>query len=108
MASAYFQGKHVLVTGGSSGIGLSVAKQLLASGATVTILARRQAVLDTARASLGAPDRTHVLAVDVSSDQAVSEIVRPHIAAYPCDMLINNAGVVMPGRFVTAACPFPE
>lgn len=100
MASAYFQGKHVLVTGGSSGIGLSVAKQLLACGASVTLLARRQAVLDAAKATLGAPDRTHVLAVDVSSDQAVSEKVRPHIAAYPCDMLINNAGVVMPGRFV--------
>jgi len=100
MSQAYFQGKHVLVTGGSSGIGLAVARQLLAKGATVTLLARRTSVLEEAKAALGAPDRTRLLAVDVSNDQAVADALGPHLAAYPCDMLINNAGVVMPGRFL--------
>jgi 3-dehydrosphinganine reductase len=100
MASSYFHGKHVLVTGGSSGIGLSVARQLLGQGATVTILARRQALLDEAKAALGVPDRTHTLSIDVSSERDVVEKVGAHIAAHPADMLINNAGVVMPGRFV--------
>ncbi len=100
MATSYFQGKHVLVTGGSSGIGLALCKQLLGQGATVTMLARRQAVLDEAKASLGAPDRTHTLTVDVSDPQSVKDRVGAHIAGYPADMLINNAGVVMPGRFL--------
>lgn len=100
MSQAYFQGKHVLVTGGSSGIGLAVARQLLAKGASVTLAARRLAVLEEAKAALGAPERTRLLPLDVSNDQAVADAVGPHLAAYPCDMLINNAGVVMPGRFL--------
>ncbi len=100
MALTYFQGKHVLVTGGSSGIGLSVARQLLGHGATVTILARRQTLLDDARTALATPDRTHTLSVDVSNEADVTEKVGAHIQQYPADMLINNAGIVMPGRFL--------
>lgn len=100
MTLPYFNGKHVLVTGGSSGIGLSVASQLLGHGASITILARRQSLLDEAKAALGAPQRTHTLAVDVADEPAVTQKVGAHLTQYPADMLINNAGVVMPGRFV--------
>lgn len=93
----YFRGKHVLVTGGSSGIGLATAKQLLGHGAKVTILARRQALLDEAKAALG---NVHTVAVDVARPEDVEEKVGRHIEANPADMLINNAGIVMPGRFL--------
>lgn len=94
----YFRGRHVLLTGGSSGIGLATATQLIAHGATVTLVARRQALLDEAKGKLGGT--VHTLAVDVSREDDVSAKVAPHIAAHPVDMLINNAGIVMPGRFL--------
>jgi len=93
-----FKNKHVLITGGSSGIGYAAAQKLVGWGATVTLLARRQAELDAAKAKLG--ERCHVVSVDVSKLEQVREKVGAHLAAHPADMLINNAGVVMPGRFL--------
>lgn len=54
------QDKHVLIIGGSSGIGLAVAEGSLAAGANVTISSSRQAKVDAAVASLAAsyPDRS--------------------------------------------------
>lgn len=50
---ARFQQKVVLVTGGSTGIGLATSQRLVAEGATVFITGRRQAELDAATAQLG-------------------------------------------------------
>ena len=47
-------GDHVIVTGGSSGIGLAVARELAARGAVVSLLARGQERLDQAAAGLRA------------------------------------------------------
>jgi 3-dehydrosphinganine reductase len=99
----YFGGKHVLITGGSSGIGLAVAKQLVGLGAQVTLIARRANVLETAKAEVekskvGAIVRTLVL--DVADEAAVDRVVPAHLAAHPAQMLINNAGIAMPGRFL--------
>ncbi len=99
MATAdYFRGKHVLITGGSSGIGLAAAQQLVGHGATVTLLARRENVLEEAKAKLGG--KAHLVAVDVARLDDVRARVGAHIEAHPADMLLNNAGVVMPGRFL--------
>ncbi|MSQ02647.1 MAG: SDR family NAD(P)-dependent oxidoreductase [Myxococcales bacterium] len=94
----YFKGKHVVVTGGSSGIGLATAERLCGVGATVTIVARRADVLEAARARLG--PNAQALALDIANEAAVHETLGAHAAAHPVDMLINNAGVVMPGRFL--------
>jgi nucleoside-diphosphate-sugar epimerase len=50
-------GKRAVVTGGSRGIGLAVARALVAEGTRVALLARDQAVLDAAAAHLGADGR---------------------------------------------------
>jgi 3-dehydrosphinganine reductase len=95
----YFKGKSVLLTGGSSGIGFAAAKRLLQGGADVTLVARRTAVLEEAREKLGG-ERVHLLTLDVSREEDVARVVAAHLAVHPTDVLINNAGVVMPGRFL--------
>ncbi len=95
---SYFAGKHVLVTGGSSGIGFAAAKGVIARGGRVTIVARREKELNEARAQLG--ERALALAVDVANEAEVVEKLGAHDRAHPVDMLVNNAGVVMPGRFL--------
>ena len=94
----YFSGKHVFITGGSSGIGLAAAQRLVKAGATVTIAARRADVLEAARAELG--PKALALPLDIANEAEVMARATAHAEAHPVDMLINNAGVVMPGRFL--------
>lgn len=94
----YFSRKHVVITGGSSGIGFAAAQQIVGAGGWVTLVARRPDVLEEARAKLG--ERAWALALDVANEADVMEKMGAHAAAHPIDMLINNAGVVMPGRFL--------
>jgi 3-dehydrosphinganine reductase len=99
----YFGGKHILLTGGSTGIGLATARQLASLGANITLFARRASVLEEAKSSIlttSSSATIHLLPLDVSKADEVREKVSAHIEKFPADMLINNAGVVMPGRFV--------
>ncbi len=91
---------HVVVTGGSSGIGKELAKQLLNEHqARVTILARNQKRLDECREDL-APDnngRLLCLSVDVcgsySDVQRAIERACEYHGNRPVSILINNAGI---------------
>ncbi|WP_299177373.1 SDR family oxidoreductase [uncultured Brevundimonas sp.] len=86
--------KHatVLITGGSSGIGLELARQLLARDNTVIIVGRRQAALDAAQAEL--PD-VHIAACDVSRPEAVAALYTELADAFPAlNVLINCAGLM--------------
>lgn len=75
---ATLAGRHVLVTGGGSGIGLACAARFLADGATVTIMGRSPERLETARASLatehGERLRTSVgdVAIEADVERAVA------------------------------------
>ncbi len=93
----------VIVTGGSSGIGLAFAKKVASFGAEVTLVARRRPLLDEAKASIEASIRSvkiHTLELDVAREEDVERVVASHAADHRIDMLVNNAGVVMPGRFL--------
>ena len=87
-----FQDKVVLVTGGSSGLGLAIAQELAGQGASVVITGRRQAQLDEALVTLG--NRASAVVADVSLladlDRLFDEIKGRHGRI---DVLVANAGM---------------
>lgn len=98
-ASFSFQGKTVLVTGGSRGLGLVLARDAAAAGAKVAICARDPDALDRARAAL---ERIGATVLAITADVRDPESVRRLVATVteglgPIDVLINNAGVIEVG-----------
>ena len=92
-------GRVVLVTGGSRGLGLVLARELVACGARVAICARDADELDRARADL-AGRGGEVLAVtcDITDPAQVDRLVaRVCDQLGPIEMLVNNAGVIQVG-----------
>jgi uncharacterized oxidoreductase len=84
--------RTVLITGGTSGIGLELAKQLLERGNTVIVTGRDQDKLDAAKRSLSA---VHTFKSDVSSPDAIAALHDSVLAQFPAlDTLINNAGIM--------------
>lgn len=97
------QGRTVLITGGSRGLGLALARQMIDQGARLAICGRDPESLERARASL-AKRGADVMAVpaDVTDPESVRELieaVRQRLG--PVDVLINNAGVIEVGPAVT-------
>jgi 3-dehydrosphinganine reductase len=95
---------HVLVTGGSSGIGLETARQALARGARVSIVARDTdrlaGALDDLEREVG--DRTRVAAepADVTDRDHLEAAMTLLIAQFgPVDVLVTCAGAARPGHF---------
>lgn len=80
------RGKKALVIGGTSGIGLAAAQQLLAKGAQVVVMSRSAANLDEARRQLGSGVETHAL--DVLDRAAMAAAFE---ALAPFDILVNAA-----------------
>ena len=97
-------GRRAVVTGGSKGLGLAIAAELLAEGAAVAICSRHAAELDDAAAALAkqAGDSAQIvaLACDVTDPEQVTAFVDGAAAALGgVDILVNNAGGARPGRF---------
>lgn len=93
--------KHVIVTGGSSGIGLAVAHRFAAAGACVSLIARDQAKLEAAAEAIRPVCPSVAKATgDVSDEPAVRNAIAQVCGAQgPCDILITSAGVTHPGYF---------
>ncbi|MEQ9693686.1 SDR family oxidoreductase [Shimia sp. SDUM112013] len=85
----HLKGKHALVTGGGTGIGLAIARALADAGAEVTITGRRAEVLESV-----AGNGLHALQMDVSDEASVVDGTAAAVAARgPVQICVANAGV---------------
>jgi NAD(P)-dependent dehydrogenase (short-subunit alcohol dehydrogenase family) len=91
--------KVVLITGGSRGLGLTLARRLLHQGAHVAICARDESELERARSDLGQDDgRVLIVPCDITDREQVLTMVdsvEHHFGRI--DVLINNAGTIQVG-----------
>jgi 2-dehydro-3-deoxy-L-rhamnonate dehydrogenase (NAD+) len=93
-----FQGRAAVITGGASGIGLSVAKRLTSEGARVSLWDLKQDDLAKAKA---ATDAVHISALDVSDHQQVARAMADSIAELgKLDVLVASAGITGPNTTV--------
>jgi 3-oxoacyl-[acyl-carrier protein] reductase len=83
-----------LVTGGSSGIGLAIARMLRDEGFDLTLASRTREKIEAAAAEIGA----HPVAADLSKEADCIRVVAEHAERYGgLDMLVNSAGIGVAG-----------
>jgi NAD(P)-dependent dehydrogenase (short-subunit alcohol dehydrogenase family) len=84
-----------LVTGGSSGIGLAIARALREDGYDLTISSRRPEKVEAAAGELG----VHGIAADVSREEDCERLVAAHLERFGgLDVLVNSAGIGIGAR----------
>jgi 3-oxoacyl-[acyl-carrier protein] reductase len=101
-------GKVAIVTGGSRGIGLAIARALVGEGAHVAITGRSGAHLSAARPAIESvgPGSVETLQADVRDYGAVQRTVEAAVGRFGgLDILVNNAGV---GAFTDVASMTPD
>jgi NAD(P)-dependent dehydrogenase (short-subunit alcohol dehydrogenase family) len=97
-------GKTVLITGASRGIGENAAKEFAAAGANVVLLARSNAAITELAESLG--EKAMAIGCDVSDYQQVAQAVARSIERFgTLDVLVNNAGIIEPISHLAEADP---
>lgn len=103
------QGKHVVITGASKGLGRALAMRFAAEGASLTVCARSIKLLDSLKADLAMRSADVVaLPCDISDSQSVAAFAEQTLAARKSvDVLINNASILGP-RVAIADYPARE
>jgi NAD(P)-dependent dehydrogenase (short-subunit alcohol dehydrogenase family) len=88
-------GRAALITGGSSGIGLAIARALGQDGYGVTLSARRPEKLEDAAGELaGEGVEVHSVAANMADEDEIKKVVSSHRDRFGrLDVLINNAGI---------------
>lgn len=99
-------GKHALVGGSTQGIGLAIAQELAALGATCTLIARNEASLKKAIHTLntGGHQNHDYLVADYSDYKEVERVVAAYVQQQPIHILVNNSGGPAGGP-ITEATP---
>lgn len=98
MSGNLLRGRSAFVTGGASGIGLSIARAFLAQGVRVTIADIVEGALDAARRDLdaAAPGRLRSVRLDVTDPLATEAAARSAAEAQgPVDVAVPNAGILV-------------
>lgn len=98
------QGKSVLITGTSKGIGAATARLFAASGAQVALVARDRKALDALAEDIG--PGAIAIPCDVGSYQEMAAALETCQSTFgPLDVLVNNAGVIAPISALSTADP---
>jgi NAD(P)-dependent dehydrogenase (short-subunit alcohol dehydrogenase family) len=93
LLAAAVGGRHVLITGASSGIGQAAALALARAGAIPILVARDVQRLEGTRAEIEATGgEAYVFAADLSERESIESLVERVLAEHPVDVLVNNAG----------------
>lgn len=99
----FYKGKVVVITGGSSGIGLALAKEFVKQQAYVTIISRdrhKLKIAETELAVLTGNSSVHSISADVSVRQEIVDAINWVGNKFGrIDVLINSAGIATYGRF---------
>jgi NAD(P)-dependent dehydrogenase (short-subunit alcohol dehydrogenase family) len=86
--------RSALITGGSSGIGLAIARMLRDEGFELTLASRTKEKIEAAAAEIGA----HAVAADVGEEEDCIRVVAEHKDRFGgMDMLVNSAGIGIAG-----------
>jgi 3-dehydrosphinganine reductase len=95
--------KVMVITGGSSGLGLALAKHYGKQGAKLALLARDQKKLEEAKRQVSAQNSTAIVetfSVDISNSESVKTVVKDIVEKFgSIDVLINSAGILVEGYF---------
>lgn len=95
-----FRGQSVIITGGSRGLGLALARELVNENANVTLIARDEDELRRAKKSLESMNRglVHMIACDITDTAQLSNAIHEAADHFDgIDLLINNAGAMVVG-----------
>jgi 3-oxoacyl-[acyl-carrier protein] reductase len=96
-----FDNKHILVTGGASGLGHEIARQFGDSGATLSIFDYDEKGLNKVASEFQAAGyNVNPFVVDVSNYEAVEDCVARAESIAPIDVLVNNAGICLVTPFL--------
>ncbi|APG83358.1 SDR family oxidoreductase [Sinorhizobium americanum] len=100
---------HVIITGGSSGIGLALAALYAGRGARLSLIARSRDLLELAAQKLVAKHGAqaadiHIETADVANEAEIGAAIGHCVEALgPCDILVTSAGIVEPAPFLDAS-----
>jgi len=95
-----FRGQSAIITGGSRGLGLALARELVNENCNVTLLARDEDELKRAKKELDKFSRgeVHIVVCDVTDNVQLSKAIHEAADLYDgVDLLINNAGAIVVG-----------
>uniref|UniRef100_A0A7S3YYB5 3-dehydrosphinganine reductase n=1 Tax=Lotharella globosa TaxID=91324 RepID=A0A7S3YYB5_9EUKA len=100
-----FKGTHVVITGGSTGIGRSLAEAFVKTGAHVTIMARtipklQAAVKELKTVSVDSSQKIGFISVDVTDAKGVKRAISTCDKELPITYLVTSAGQAWPGYFL--------